>query len=174
MVDDTQRMLRDSVAAFVQRGEGPARLRRVRGTKPGYERDAWSRIAEAGWLGLHLPEDRGGFGLGATELAVVMEELGGGLAPEPVVPAAVLATGALAHAGGDAAALVPRIVSGETIPCAAWQEAEGDHAGTACATRAEGDRLTGQKQFLLSPDGSDGFVATAADAAGPCLWWVDA
>lgn len=174
MVDDTERMLRDSVAAFVQRGEGPARLRRVRGTKPGFERESWNRIVEAGWIGLHLAEESGGFGLGLAELAVVMEELGRGLAPEPAASAGVLAAGALAHAGGDAAALVPKIVSGEILPCPAWQEAEGDHAGRTCATRAEGGRLTGVKRFVLAPEGADGFVTTARDGDAAALWWVEA
>src|SRR3546814_10339368 len=82
MVDDTERMLRDSVAAYVQRGEGPARLRRVRGTQPGFERESWGAMAEAGWIGLHLPEAAGGLGLGFAELAAVMEELGRGLRSE--------------------------------------------------------------------------------------------
>jgi len=175
MVDDTERMLRDSVAAFLQRGEGPGRMRRLRGTRPGFERETWTAIAEAGWIGLHIAEDMGGAGLGFGELTAVMEELGRGLSLEPLGPAGILTAGALAHAGGDAAALLPRIVSGETIAAPAWQEVEGDHAGTRCATRATGERLTGTKDFLLLAEGADGYVVTAAEGDGrPELWWVEA
>src|SRR5690606_20658712 len=87
----------------------------------------------------------------------------------------VLAGSALAHAGGEAAARLPQLISGETIAAPAWQEVEGDHAGTRCATRAADGRLTGTKDFLLLAEGADAYVATAAGADGlPSLWWVDA
>ncbi|MGK2853214.1 MAG: acyl-CoA dehydrogenase family protein, partial [Microbacteriaceae bacterium] len=90
-LDDTQRMLRDSVAAFVARHSGLDRMRGLRDREPGFERTAWSAMAENGWFGLLVPEADGGLGLGFAELRVVMEELGRGLVPEPFGPAAVLA-----------------------------------------------------------------------------------
>ena len=48
-------------------------------------------MAEQGWLGILIPENFGGQGLGAAEMAVVVEELARTLAPEPVVACAVLA-----------------------------------------------------------------------------------
>ena len=34
-------------------------------------------MAELGWLGIVVPEEHGGLGLGYTDSLVVMEELGG-------------------------------------------------------------------------------------------------
>jgi alkylation response protein AidB-like acyl-CoA dehydrogenase len=44
-----------------------------------------------GWLGLAVPEDRGGEGFGLAELVVVIEELGRALVPGPFVPTALTA-----------------------------------------------------------------------------------
>src|SRR5919106_5040442 len=46
----------------------------------------WNRMVELGWPGLTVPESAGGLGLGAVELAVVVEELGRAVAPGPFVP----------------------------------------------------------------------------------------
>jgi len=46
----------------------------------------WTRMAALGWPALTVPESAGGLGMGAVELAVVVEELGRVLAPGPFVP----------------------------------------------------------------------------------------
>ena len=58
------RMLRDSVADFVKRGTDIKRVRRLRDTQPGFERQVWKQMAEFGWLGILVPERFGGLGLG--------------------------------------------------------------------------------------------------------------
>lgn len=55
-------------------------------------RDAlWTELAKAGVLGAGLPEQYGGTGGGALELAVLLEELGRNLAPAPVLESIVSA-----------------------------------------------------------------------------------
>ena len=46
----------------------------------------WGHMVELGWPALTVPESCGGLGLGAVELAVVVEELGRALAPGPLLP----------------------------------------------------------------------------------------
>src|SRR3954470_23455916 len=43
----------------------------------------WKQMVELGWPALTVPEADGGLGLGAVELAVVVEELGRAVAPGP-------------------------------------------------------------------------------------------
>ena len=50
MSDDTLRLLRDSAADFATLDA--ARVRRLRGTDPGFERGAWQQMADMGWLGV--------------------------------------------------------------------------------------------------------------------------
>jgi alkylation response protein AidB-like acyl-CoA dehydrogenase len=74
----------------------------------------WDDVRGLGWLGLHVPETNGGSGFGLPELAIVVEELGRGLAPGPFVPT-VIASAVLAAAGGGVAdKLLPGLASGET------------------------------------------------------------
>jgi len=47
------------------------------------ETDAWAEIAELGWLGVSVPEEDGGAGLGFVEEAILLEELGYALYPGP-------------------------------------------------------------------------------------------
>jgi alkylation response protein AidB-like acyl-CoA dehydrogenase len=50
----------------------------------GFTDPQWSELAELGWPGIALPEEVGGMGLGAVELAVLAEEMGYALAPSPL------------------------------------------------------------------------------------------
>src|SRR5262245_14643285 len=61
----------------------------------------WRTAGELGWLGLALPENHGGSGLGFSALAVLYQEMGRFLAPLPFLPT-VLCGEALAAAGSDA------------------------------------------------------------------------
>jgi alkylation response protein AidB-like acyl-CoA dehydrogenase len=54
--------------------------------KPASADKLWGHMVELGWAALTVPEAAGGLGLGAVELAVVVEELGRALAPGPLLP----------------------------------------------------------------------------------------
>ncbi len=54
--------------------------------KPANADGLWGHMVELGWPALTVPEAAGGLGLGAVELAVVVEELGRALAPGPLLP----------------------------------------------------------------------------------------
>ncbi|MGI8938989.1 MAG: acyl-CoA dehydrogenase family protein [Iamia sp.] len=75
----------------------------------------WDEVAGLGWLGLHLPEEHGGFGYGLEELVVVVEEMGRAMAPGPFVPTAI-ASAALATATDEdlKARLLPGLADGST------------------------------------------------------------
>src|SRR5437868_7684359 len=55
----------------------------------------WSRIAEAGWLGLEIAEDLGGSGVTFAEVAVILQEMGRAAALIPYLGTVVLGVGAL-------------------------------------------------------------------------------
>ena len=50
-----------------------------------FDRELWAELAEAGLLGIALPERRGGGGLGFLELCLVLEEVGRTVAPVPAL-----------------------------------------------------------------------------------------
>ena len=77
--------LRDGVRAMLAR-ECPISLVREVVEKGAAPDALWSQMIELGWPALTVPEDAGGLGMGAVELAVVVEELGRVLAPGPYLP----------------------------------------------------------------------------------------
>ncbi|MEO3788173.1 acyl-CoA dehydrogenase [Actinocorallia sp. B10E7] len=98
-----------SVRGFAERYVTQAVLRAALDAAEETRPEFWSRLAEQGLLGLHLPEEQGGQGAGLLELAVVVEELGRAAAPGPFLPtvlaSAVIASSTNAKAHGLLAAL---------------------------------------------------------------------
>src|SRR5215218_10438567 len=79
-----------------------------------YDDDLWRELCELGWPGIAIGGEHGGHGLGAVELAVLLEELGYAVAATPLL-GSVLAALAIEHAGGDEprARWLPGLASGE-------------------------------------------------------------
>ena len=75
--EDAQRMLADAVNTFVTRATTVKRVRELRDTQPGFDRNLWQSIADQGWLGIHVPEQYGGQGLGFSELRIVAQDPAG-------------------------------------------------------------------------------------------------
>ena len=55
-----------------------------------YDENLWSTLAEQGLLGVTVPEDFGGSGLGFTELCLMLEEQGRRISPVPLYSSLVL------------------------------------------------------------------------------------
>lgn len=68
--------LRDTAIEFARSALGKDMARRDREAE--FDRDAWRRCAEFGVLGMPIPQQYGGMGLGLTDLLAVMEGLGRG------------------------------------------------------------------------------------------------
>lgn len=103
-LDDEQVALRDAVRGLLK-GYDPAtnseHRRQVTAADPGYDEALWARLADMGLLGLPFAEADGGMGAGPIEVAIIAEEIGRVLAPEPYVAAVALAGGVVAALGSD-------------------------------------------------------------------------
>lgn len=69
--------------------------------------------AELGWMGVALPEDQGGSGLGYGALCVLYEELGRHLAPLPLLPLAMCAEALASCHSPQLKRHLPALVAGE-------------------------------------------------------------
>ncbi|WP_433448858.1 acyl-CoA dehydrogenase family protein [Streptomyces sp. CA-142005] len=132
----------------------------------------WKSLAEGmGLAGLLVPEEQGGQGASAREVAVVLEELGRAVAPVPYLTSAVVATEALLACGDEE--LLGQLASGRTIGALAV----GLHAAPGAAfksVRLEDGLLHGEltgiadaavADVLLVPADDGGLYAVAAGAA---------
>jgi alkylation response protein AidB-like acyl-CoA dehydrogenase len=146
------RMIRDSAAGIAPRTGDLKRIRALRFTEPGFSRDIWREMCGMGWLGLRVPENAGGSGLGLQEFCALAEELGASLVPEPLIPAAMAAQ-LLPAAHLDA------VLTGERIVLPAWQE-KPHSIELAGATVLHDGRLSGRKLFVPMAAGADAFLVT--------------
>src|SRR5215216_2261192 len=90
-----QRMLVDTAASFVKKQLPVSRLRTMREDATGWSRDVWKHMGELGWLGILFPEDVGGFAGSFVDAALILEQFGTTLVPEPFLASVVLAGSAL-------------------------------------------------------------------------------
>ncbi|NOQ84974.1 MAG: acyl-CoA dehydrogenase, partial [Myxococcales bacterium] len=104
LLNDEQQMLSKTAHQFIHDRAPVARLRTLRDSKDetGFSRELWNEMAELGWLGLQIPEQYDGMGLGFFDLCVVLEQSGRELMPEPFVSTLLLGTQTLLLGGTDA------------------------------------------------------------------------
>jgi len=171
--------LRQTVRRFLAEKSPIDAVRKVMTTDAGFDDATWKQMAEQiGLQGLIVPEAHGGAGMGAAELAIVMEEMGRVLFCAPFL-STVLATQALVLAGSDAAQkdLLPGIAAGTTRATLAYVEPGGDWEPSAAKTIAKPDgadwKLDGAKAFVLDGHTADVLLVTARTPDGLSLFRVD-
>ena len=183
---EEQQILVDSVQRFVQNDSGTERFRKLRETERGWEPTMWERMAEYGWLGVVYPEEQGGFGGSFVDLALILEQLGRGLVPEPIIPSVVLAGGLVARLGTPQQVerwLAP-MTEGRTSLALAYAERQSRYCLHDVKTSAErkgaGYVLRGQKVWVLNGHAADQILVVARtsgaqqDRKGLTLFVVDA
>lgn len=154
------------------------RIKAVEGTAERVDRDLWRELAGTGLLGIALPENLGGGGLGLSELYVLLEQQGRHVAPVPIWPT-VLAALAISEFGTEeqAAALVPGAADGSHFLTVGLEEF-GPYVDAAPATAAVVDasgqwRLTGAKAVVPVTHIAHRAVVSATTETGPALFLVD-
>ncbi|NUR46431.1 MAG: acyl-CoA dehydrogenase [Sphingomonas sp.] len=170
LLTDDQKMLQETAASFLaDEGSIAKQLRHWRDIKckDGFGHDLWKQFAELGLTGICIPESHGGMGMGATEAALVLEEIGRNLSPSPFLTTAVAAVRAI-KGTVHADRWFPGILSGETVLALAIDEGPR-HApqNTALEAKRQGNGfvLRGAKQFVVQ-GGSADMIVTAARTAG--------
>ncbi len=79
-------LLRDTVAALVEKHASPEAVRKAAASEKGYDEALWKMLCEqVGAAALIVPEELGGAGGELADAAVVVEELGKGLVPTPLL-----------------------------------------------------------------------------------------
>lgn len=175
LLNDEQRMLAKTARDFVRARASAARLRDFRDSRDehGFSRDLWREMGALGWLGLQIPEEYGGLGLGFFDLCVLLEETGRELMPEPFVSTLLLGTQALLLGGTDSQkkAWLPGVASGEVLLALAYEEA----AQPVVAERiGDGFSLRGRAMQALDGHVADRLIVSAKlQGVGPTLFLVD-
>ena len=161
--------LQDGAIEFAQSELGKDIIRRDREEE--FSREDWKKCANFGVLGMPVPREYGGMGLGITEVIAVMEGLGYGTTDQgllfsinahmwtSIMPISLYGT------PEQKQFYLPRLSNGEWISANAASEPEAGSDVFSMRTRAErqGDHyvLNGTKTFVTNAQVADLFVAYA-------------
>jgi alkylation response protein AidB-like acyl-CoA dehydrogenase len=174
---EEQKKLQDSAIAFARSALVSEMIARDR--EAHFDREAWRHCASFGVLGMPIPEEYGGLGLGLSQLLAVMEGLGYGTRDQGLLFSlnAHLWTNSIPILiyGSDAqrAKYLPPLCDGTLVGANAASEPDAGSDIFGMRTRAtrDGDHyvLNGAKTFVTNAPVADLFVAyaTVNPALGP-------
>ncbi|MFD2416767.1 acyl-CoA dehydrogenase family protein [Amycolatopsis pigmentata] len=155
MDDDDARALREAVRGLLEKRSD---VRAAMEMPQGYDEDLWATLCgQIGVAALAVPEAYGGVGAGLGEVAVVLEELGRGLTPAPMLGSALCAYALLLSGDEEACSRwLPAIAEG-TVAALAWAGEQGwsSLACTASESIVDGEcryRLDGTACYVLDGD----------------------
>lgn len=112
---EERQLLRQTVAALVDKHASPEAVRRAMVSPYGYDESLWAMLCEqVGVAALVVPEEFGGAGGELADAAIVLEELGRGLVPSPLL-GTTLTELALLTAGTPDADTLEGLAAGELI-----------------------------------------------------------
>ena len=135
-----------------------------------YPHEFHKSMAEAGWLGIAMPESVGGAGLGITEAAIMMQavaESGGGMTAASSIHGPVFSLEPIARFGTaeQQQRMIPPILRGEQKMCFAVTEPNVGLDTTRLKTRAErcdgGYRVNGEKIWITNAHVADKMMLLA-------------
>jgi alkylation response protein AidB-like acyl-CoA dehydrogenase len=154
-------------------------LRRIEEQDEVFHRGLWKALAEAGLLGVAIPEENGGTGLGFETACLLIEEAGRVAAPLPLIPVLIGAALPLARFGNAAQRQrwLPGVADGSLLLSAALIEPLNEDY-YAPETRAErnGDdawEITGVKNCVPIATSAERVLLAANSNDGVVLGWLD-
>ncbi len=161
-----QRMLAESVERFVADHYAHPEWRRRVDADPGISEALWRQMAELGWLGLSIPESFGGYGGSFADLLQVLEQLGQGLATEPIASSIAVCADLIATSSSVAArGCLPAIVAGDLRIALAHEERPEPRDPAALSTSALPEagrwRLSGRKVLVADAPHAQRLIVSA-------------
>lgn len=151
-MSEERQLLAETVAALVAKHAGPTAVRVAMESDRGYDESLWQLLCEqVGAAALVIPEELGGAGGELADAAAVLQELGRGLVPSPLL-GTTLAELALLSAPEPDAATLERLAEGASIGALVLDAdyvVNGDIADVVVAV--EDGRLSRWERFRAEP-----------------------
>jgi alkylation response protein AidB-like acyl-CoA dehydrogenase len=172
MLSDDQKMLVDTVTSFTKKESPVDRVRKIRESDVGWDRNIWRHMGELGWLGVALPESVGGIGGSFLDAGLIIERLGTTLVPEPYIESVMVVGLTLDRYGSEEQrqAYLPSMIEGKTSLALAYVEKDSRYDVADVTTRAEkvgGDyKLSGKKEWVLNGQAAEHILVSARTGGG--------
>jgi acyl-CoA dehydrogenase len=178
-LSEEQQAVRDLAAQIFEGHASVERVKAVEASDERVDRELWRALADANLLGIAVPEEHGGSGLGVVEACLVLEQQGRVAAPVPYW--ATVLCGALpiaAHGtASQRARWLPDVVRGDTVLTAALAEAgANDPLVPTVVAEPDGDgfRLDGYKPSVPQAAVASAVLVPATGPDGPGVFLVEA
>jgi len=135
---EEQKILQNSAADFLKKECPKELVRQLAETDEKYSPELWRKMAELGWMGLHLPEEYGGTDWSFLNMAVLMEEMGYNICPGPFISTTLLGCVPILEAGTEdqKQEILPKVANGDLILTMALTEADGGYEPSALKVTA--------------------------------------
>lgn len=149
-MSEERQLLRETVAALVDKHASPEAVRTAMESERGYDEKLWSLLCEqVGAAALVVPEELGGAGGELADAAVVLEELGKALVPTPLLGTTLAELALLAVGDHEPLEGLAEGASIGTVAFDADYVLNGDVADVVIA--ADGQNLTRWTTFTATP-----------------------
>ncbi len=164
---EEQEMLKTAARDFLGNECPKTLVRELEKDEKGYSPELWRKMAELGWMGLMLPEEYDGMGMGFMDLIVLLQEMGRNIVPGPFFCTIVLGSLPILFAGTEEQKkeFLPKIANGEMILTMALIEpsARYDAAGVETKAEAQGGSfvINGTKLFVENAHIADYMICVA-------------
>ncbi|MFN6549268.1 acyl-CoA dehydrogenase IpdE2 [Mycolicibacterium septicum] len=149
-MSEERQLLRETVAALVDKHASPEAVRAAMESERGYDEKLWGLLCEqVGAAALVVPEELGGAGGELADAAVVLEELGKALVPTPLLGTTLAELALLAVGDHEPLESLAEGASIGTVAFDADYVINGDVADVIIA--ADGENLTRWTTFTATP-----------------------
>ncbi|RDH78632.1 acyl-CoA dehydrogenase [Mycolicibacterium moriokaense] len=151
-MSEERQLLRETVAALVDKHASPAAVRQAIESERGYDESLWKLLCEqVGAAALVVPEELGGAGGELADAAVVLEELGRALVPTPLLGTTLAELALLSAAEPDTDA-IEALAEGTAIGATVFDPTVVINGAVAdIVVAADGNTLTRWTSFSASP-----------------------
>jgi len=166
-VSEERDLLRQTVAALVEKHASPAAVREAMASERGYDESLWKLLCEqVGAAALVVPAELGGAGGELADAAVVLEELGKALVPTPLLGttlAELALLAAIRTGGAPDSETIERLAEGTSIGAVVFDPGFANDLGKG----VPGSLLQSYAQAVVSQWTRETGRAGAAGRAGP-------
>ncbi|MGI3169543.1 acyl-CoA dehydrogenase family protein [Pseudooceanicola sp. C21-150M6] len=168
LTEDRQ-MLQDTLRRYLADKYGIEHRNKVAYAEPFHDPAKWGELTELGALFALAPEEAGGMGGAGFDIAVVFEELGRTLCPEPVL-GALMASRLLTAAGADQ----EELLAGSKTYAVGLGELDAPYDLTSMTTTVSGGKITGRKSIVYGGQDADAFLIAAKEGDSLSVYEVAA
>ncbi len=175
---DEQAMLLETAAAFCEEKSSIRQVRALLDSDIGFDMSVWNAMAQLGWLGITVPEEYGGSGLGMAEVVAIVESMGRHLMTAPLISTTLVIQALISSSSTDQKSTwLPRLSDGSAIATLALTEDHGDWdvANISCRGRKESGclQLSGAKTFVTDAGVADVILVSVLVDDSPALVLLD-